>query len=425
MRRCTLIGTSVIILLFLFSAPPFTSRALASNPAAYEPDQMIVRLAPQNNGIQVINQLYGLATLDTIPSHPDIFLLQASPTANLPVLVQAVAADPRVLYAELNYLTSDPESGSTNRIYGWGDSVQFKDQAVRSQMDFDGAHGYSMGSGTLVAVLDSGIQADHAEFSGALAPLGFDFVDKDTDPSEEANGLDDDADGLVDEGYGHGTHVAGIVHLVAPEATLLPVRVLDSDSRGNIFMTASAIYYAAANGADVINLSLGSPDYSILLSEAVAEAASMGVVLVAAAGNTNSGVEQYPAAEVCALAVTSVKPNGHKSSFSAFGSWISVSALGERIYSPYPVDQYAAMSGTSMAAPFVAGQAALLRSLNPLLTLDDVGQLIGGTAQAATDPNYPGLLGEGRIDIFASLATLASGNWANPNHNLYAGCTGK
>ena len=390
----------------------------------YEPGQVVVRLVPGGD-IGEINQLYGTVVLDTIPGQPEIFLLQAPPGANLLELVLLLADDPQLLYAELNYLTADPESGSTNRIYGWGDSTTFKSQNANSKLNLEAAHGYSGGAGALVAVLDTGIQADHPEFVGLISPLGFDFVDGDPDPSEEANGLDDDLDGQVDEGYGHGTHVAGITHLVAPDATLLPLRVLNSDSRGNTFKTAAAVFYAAANGADVINLSLGSPERSLLLSEAVAEAAGLGAVVVAAAGNTDSAVEQYPAAENCALAITSVRTdNKKKSSFAAYGEWVSLAAPGDKITSTYPVDGYAATSGTSMATPFVAGQVALLRGLDPELALNEIGQLLGGTVEPVNDFFYPGMLGEGLIDILASLEALVSGFEADPGSNVFAECTG-
>jgi subtilisin family serine protease len=228
----------------------------------------------------------------------------------------------------------------------------------------------------------------------------------------------------VDELYGHGTHVTGIVHLVAPEARLLPLRVLNSDGRGNNFRTASAIVYATRQGADAINLSLGTSQPSALLRQVVGEAAQHGVVVVGAAGNLNMDAKQYPAAEACAIAVTSVNARDKKSSFANYGDWIGVAAPGENIYSTFPVNGYAWWSGTSMATPFVAGQAALLRGANLQLTLDEVGLLIGGTAVSLDrkNPAFRGQLGEGRIDLFASLESLVAHTWPTPEHNVFAGC---
>jgi subtilisin family serine protease len=224
--------------------------------------------------------------------------------------------------------------------------------------------------------------------------------------------------------YGHGTHVTGIVHLVAPDARLLPLRVLNSDGRGNNFRTASAIVYATHRGADAINLSLGTSHASALLRQVVGEAAQLGVVVVGAAGNLNTDAKQYPAAEACAIAVTSVNAQDKKSSFANYGDWIGVAAPGENIYSTFPVNGYAWGTGTSMATPFVAGQVALLQSADPQLTLDEVGRLIGGTARSLDkkNPAYRGLLGEGRIDLLASLDSLVTNAWPTSDRNLFAGC---
>src|SRR5262249_10039693 len=150
----------------------------------------------------------------------------------------------------------------------------------------------------------------------------------------------------------------------------------------------TAILYAATNGADVINLSLGTAHASVLLRDTVAEAAQMGAVVVAAAGNLNTSAKKYPAADVCAIAVTSVNAQAKQSCVANYGLWIGVAAPGESIYSTFPVNGYAWWSGTSMATPFVAGQVALLRSVNSGLTLDDIGSLIGGTA-FSLDPKNP------------------------------------
>lgn len=426
MRPPLKIGLTTILILFL-AISPFRSSARAAAPD-YEPGQIVVRLMPSTGDDPLgINQTYGTITLASLPNHSDIFLLQAPLGTNVEALVQVMLNDARLYYAELNYINESTEDGSTDRIYGWGgiDGSTMGSQDSAKSMQLEAAHDFSRGAGTLVAILDTGVQSNHPALADSFDALGYDFVDNDLAPTDDANGIDDDQDGRVDELYGHGTHVAGIVHLVAPEARLLPLRVLNSDGRGNNFRTASAILYAALRGADAINLSLGTPHQSALLQDAVNEAARLGAVVVAAAGNLNTNVQQYPAAEACVIAVTSVNPQDKKSSFANYGDWIGVAAPGENIYSTFPVNGYAWWSGTSMATPFVAAQAALLRGANPQLTLDEAGLLIGGTAAPLDlkNPAYRGRLGEGRIDILASLESLAANTWPTPEHNVFASCS--
>ena len=425
MRHLIRISLTICIILLL-AASFFRTSARAAAPN-YEPGQIVVKLAPASvNDLLRINQTYGTITLASLPNHSDVFLLQTPLGTSAENLVQVMLSDSRLVYAELNYINENTEDGSTDRIYGWGgtSSSTMTSQNSAQSTQLEAAHDFSRGAGTLVAILDTGVQSNHPALSNSLDVLGYDFVDNDLSPNDEANGLDDDGDGRVDELYGHGTHVAGIVHLVAPEARILPLRVLNSDGRGNNFRTASAIVYAAHRGADAINLSLGTPNQSALLRDAVSEAARLGAMVVAAAGNLNTDAQQYPAAETCAIAVTSVDVHDKKSSFANYGNWIGVAAPGENIYSAFPVDGYAWWSGTSMATPFVAGQAALLRSANPQLTLDEVGLLIGGSADPLdqTNPLYRGRLGEGRIDILSSLESLAANFWPSAEHNLFAGC---
>ena len=416
----------ILIALFLLLAS-LTVRpeqaAHASEPAAYEPGQIIVKLASLPLlTILDVNLTYGTNTITSLTNQSKVYLLQVPPGTTAEQLVQNMAGDSRLVYAELNHIHTTPEDSSTNRTYGWGES---SDPGPYTQPgDWAAAHSISQGNGVIVAVLDSGVQWDHPAFANRLDPLSFDFIDGDIWPDEEADGVDNDGDGLVDESYGHGTHVAGIVHLAAPDSLLMILRVLDSDGRGNDFRTADAILYAAMNGAQVINLSLGTSAPSITLREAVKQAAEMGVVVVAAAGNMDNSEPQYPAAELCALAVTSTDHEGYKSDFATYGSWVDVAAVGENIYSTFPGSQYAWWSGTSMSTPFVSGQAALLLGRVSSLSLNQIGVLIGGTADSldTLNPGYVGLLGKGQIDIQASLAAL-TGNGRPPQEgNLFAGC---
>lgn len=263
----------------------------------------------------------------------------------------------------------------------------------------------------VVAVVDSGVQLNHPALVGGLTTAQLDLIDGDDTPADAGNGIDDDGDGEIDEGAGHGTHVAGIVRLAAPDAQIMPIRALDSDGRGNAFAIAEAVYFAADNGAAVINLSLGMSAESEVLEETIRDIAGQGILIVAAAGNLNSDVVQYPAANECVVAVTAVGTGGVRADFANFGSWVGLTAPGVSIYSPFPVDGYSWWSGTSMATPFVAGQAALLFGNDPSLSSVAVAEYMGATAQDTdpANPDFQSKLGAGLIDTQAALLALAQG----------------
>ncbi|GAB4424274.1 MAG: hypothetical protein OHK0015_02800 [Chloroflexi bacterium OHK40] len=402
-------------------------------PAAADPgskqriDQVIVTLnQPSGASIEAINTHHGTRTITWLATDPTTYLLQAPSGTALQHLRARLTADSRVHVAELNFLGRAPEAHPRG-IDAWGgtDPSPGPLQPAVGTIRLDPALALSRGAGITVAILDTGLQLDHPAFEGALAPGGYDFIDGDNWPEDSANGLDDDGDGVIDEALGHGTHVAGIVRLVAPDARILPIRVLDSDGIGDVFTLVQAIEYATLQGATVINLSLGTDVPSEILSEAVRRASRAGVLVVASAGNDATGAPQFPAAYHCAIAVTSVDAAGNRSSFANYGPWISVAAPGERIFSAFPTSGYAWWSGTSMAAPFVAGQAALIRSAGPGLEVREVGAIIGGTAHGphhgiggspvddlATDSASSMVdteLGDGLIDLTASVEAALSG----------------
>ena len=214
-----------------------------------------------------------------------------------------------------------------------------------------------LGLGVVVAVIDTGVDTEHPALSEALSPLGWNFVDNNNDPSE--------AGAHEDPSFGHGTVVAGIVRQIAPRATILPIRALDADGSGDVINVVRAVYYAVDSGADIINLSLGGPEESPALSEAVRYANSQGVFVTVTAGNDNRSELNFPgriASERSlefVISVTSVDRRDSKSSFSNYGSEAEIAAPGENIFGPYPDLGLASWSGTSMAAPQVAGALAL------------------------------------------------------------------
>ncbi len=363
------------------------------------------------------------------------------------------AGPPSLIYAELNYTTDAPEDSRYMRGRGdsaptpTSESAPYKDQYAVDALNLPQANNVNKGAGTTVAVLDTGAQLDHSELRGSLV-RGYDFIEDigDTNgPTDEPNRIDDDNDGNVDEAVGHGTHVAGIVHLTAPDAKIMPMRVLDSDGRGNIFVIAEAVQRAVDpdgkpgtdDGVGVINMSLSSSRGSNLIRDvsedleadddddddggddddtgpALSGVPTRGVTVVGSAGNDDAEQRAYPAAEEGVIGVASVDQDEKKSDFSNyFGSpEVDVSAPGDDIYSLFPTDQYAEWDGTSMAAPFVAGQAALIRSMRPNLPSTgqsgqpSVTEFITTTASSIDEANkntdWAGKLGAGHADVYKS-----------------------
>lgn len=259
-----------------------------------------------------------------------------------------------------------------------------------------------------VAVLDTGIDYTHPELEGRVIK-GYNFVD---------NSLD------VMDRFGHGTHVAGIIGAkgnngigvagIAWNVNLLAVKVLGDNGQGSTAAVMKGIQYAADMGAKVINLSLGSPDTTVdpALQSAIAYANQKGSLVIAAAGNNRGGVGS-PANDPGALAVSSTSKFlfwEYLSWFSNRGDKIEVSAPGGGIWSTVPMNPnktgatgYAKLSGTSMACPMVAGEAALLFAKYPNWTNEMVKarilSAVDDKGASGRDPKY----GYGRINLAKAL----------------------
>ncbi|MBI5667897.1 MAG: S8 family serine peptidase [Chloroflexi bacterium] len=204
----------------------------------------------------------------------------------------------------------------------------------------------------IVAIVDSGICADHPDLAGRILP-GYDFVDRDGQP-QDALGHGCGVAGIVAANASNGEGIAGI----APNVQVLPLRALDSRGIGTYSNVAAAIVYAADHGAAVINLSLGGTTPSELLQNAVDYAIAKGALVIAAAGNTGGAV-LYPAAYAPVIAVASVDSSLQRSRFSSYGPEIDLFAPGENILTTSHDGGYQPMTGTSFAAPQAAGIAAL------------------------------------------------------------------
>jgi thermitase len=268
---------------------------------------------------------------------------------NVQNAIESYEKNPEVEYAEPNYTYS--ASWTPNDTYY--SYYQYAPQKVQAPSAWDVTRG---SSSVKVAIIDTGVDYNHPDLAGKVVK-GYDFVDDDWDPMD----LND-----------HGTHCAGVTAAatnnsrgiagMAPNVTLLAVRVLDASGNGSLDDVAAGITYAADAGAKVISLSLGGPSSATTLQNAVNYAASKGVVVVAAAGNESTSAPSYPAYYSNAIAVAATDSYDRLASFSNYGSWVDVAAPGVDILSTVPGGYYAYMSGTSMATPLVAGIAGLLAS---------------------------------------------------------------
>jgi thermitase len=289
--------------------------------------------------------------------------------------------DPDVKYVDYNYLrlpAFQPDDSLFNRVKQWNLYT------IGAPEAWDTA----LGRGAKVAVVDSGIDADHPDFRGKIAAQ-IDVVDNDK---------------KAQDGVGHGTHVAGTVAAATdngegvaaacPSCKLLVARCGDQSGSSDSDVV-QGIYWSVENGAQVINLSLGSEGDSIILEHAVDYAWRHGVVVVAAAGNKNTDRPSYPAAYDNVISVAATDEDDEKASFSNFGK-IDVAAPGVNILSTFPRNRYATSDGTSMASPHVAALAGLLASQGR--TAPEIRRRIERTAVDLGAARKDKYFGWGRID---------------------------
>ncbi len=354
-----------------------------------------------------------------------------------------LAKDPDVLSAELNPVVTNPSLFVRS-------TVSFPDGFAAPGLtiaDFSAQQHLfellrleevtlrSRGAGALVAVIDSGVDRSHPALASNLW----------TNPGEQPDGFDNDGDGLVDDtnGWnfvdgnndpnelpgdpqttvaGHGTFIAGLITMLAPDCRIMPIRAFPPSGMSDAFTVAAAVKYAADHGADVINLSLGSSEPSDILASAILDARLRGITLVAAAGNDASSIDpQFPSTLAEVIATTAIDLGSHKATFSNFGDHVDVSAPGVSLISAYPGEGgYARWSGTSFAAPFAAAEAALLIAVDPRLR--DVKSVIEEAAVNIDDlnPGLAGKLGRGRVDPLAALQSLNSSAVTRPIADVHS-----
>jgi subtilisin family serine protease len=373
----------------------------------YALNQAIVRLTPAGN-IDLINQIWGTSVIDSIPSRR-VYLLELSNPSLLDTLISVLDQAPEVVFADYNYNDSSPESRHLIVIVVIGSTGQdVEDQGAVARVRADEANAVSSGAGTRVAVLDTGAELDHPYLQGHLDTLNaWDYVEGDAHAEDSANGVDDDGDGLTDGGAGHGTMVAGVIRTIAPGALILPIRVLNDEGRGTVFMVTQGIFRALEADADVINLSLGTTSYSDAIHDALVAARAVGVPVVAAAGNDSANTAHYPARDSLAFAITATDSADVKADLANYALEIDLCAPGVGILSSYLDGAFGIGTGTSFAAPFASATLALLRSMADGAFLDSVQQwTMDGSANVNSIPEnqaWLGMIGAGRVDCYGAV----------------------
>lgn len=269
--------------------------------------------------------------------------------------------------------------------------------------DIKARSSWSMAAASVVvAVLDTGVN-QHEDLVGRVLP-GYNSWDSSTD---------------VDDVSMHGTHVAGIIAAnsnnnlgiagVSANAVILPVKVLNDSGSGTTSSVANGLIWATDNGAKVVNLSLGGSTDSSVLRSAVDYADARGVLVIAAAGN--QGVDSstmYPAAYDNVIAVAATAQDRSVASFSSRGTYVDVAAPGSAIASTTGTNTYAYMSGTSMAAPHVVAQAAVLAGLYPQSTATQLRNYIESTLTDIDQPGRDVSSGGGLVDVSAAIQAAAA-----------------
>jgi serine protease len=330
-----------------------------------------------------------------------------------PELLKKLKADPAVEIASLDY-TRRSSATPNDKFYA-------TDQKYLPTIRMPQAWDLTKSAGTqTVAVLDTGIDAGHPDLTGRTLP-GRNEIRPGTTPNDD-NGHGTMTAGIIGANTNNGVGLAG----VAWSAKILPVKVLDAEGSGTDAVIIAGINWAAANGAKVINLSLGGPDDNPLLHDAITQAVAKGIVVVAAAGNTGVGAPEYPAAYPEVIAVGATDNNGALTAFSTHGDWVDIAAPGWDIFSTGPRSltlpeylPYWTGSGTSFSAPMVAGVAALLRNKFPTYTPAQIAARLKSTARDAGPRGIDPYYGAGILDAYNALGgTWAAEFWtAGPDGN--------
>jgi hypothetical protein len=334
----------------------------------------------------------------------DALALSVDP-AGVDQLIARLSANPQVAYAEPDYRLHLARTPNDPR---------YNEQWALPQISAPAAWERSTGTTVRIAVVDTGVYAEHPELAGRVLP-GRDFVYDDDDAADD---------------NGHGTFIAGVIGAAGDDGVgvagvcwscqILPVKVMDAEGNGGASDVAQGIRWAVDQGAQVINISVGGPRNPTVLRDAIAYAESRGALVVGAAGNEalDGNPIEYPSAYASVLAVGATTRDDRHAVFSNYGEQLDLAAPGVAItsttWTPGAAASYATADGTSMATPFVAGVAGLLLSVNPALTAEQLRQLLLASADDVAAPGWDVYTGAGRVNAQRALDAAAASSADDP-----------
>lgn len=347
-------------------------------------------------GIQDVKSTFYFSENDALRR---TFRIYFRDTARSKIFLRKLKANPLVEYAE--FIPEDrffytPNDLGPNTTSGNGQWYLYR---IRAQQAWDLQRGKSS---VIVAVVDDAVQTNHPELKGFCLP-GRDVAENTPVPDPP------------DTSYSHGTHVAGIIAAqtnnlqgiasLAHGVSILPVKITLTGQPK--FPTAGyeGISWAVSNSANIINVSWGSENVSFTAQTVIKSAIDAGITVIAAAGNSGNSSVNYPAGYPGVISVSSTTSLDVKATSSNFGTWIDISAPGDKIRSTIPFDKYGFKNGTSFASPLVAALAALIISNKSDITSAEIEGCIKSSADNidALNPNFVGQLGAGRINAEKAL----------------------
>ncbi len=286
------------------------------------------------------------------------------------------------------------------------EDLLFMVQWTRDHLQADEAHQYATGAGVTVAILDGGFNLAHPDLVGHISPYAYDAIDGDWDPEDLGNGFDDDFDGITDGGVGHGTFVAGMVLLAAPDAIIQPIRIRDDEGWGFNHEMMDGLIMAWKARADIVNISGYSAfDPAGEIVDLIASMRAAGIRVIVSAGNDGVGALGELAHCPDTLAVGSTDTDDVRAWFSNFDDHAvpgMIMAPGVNLYGAYGTpddDSSAYWSGTSFSCGLVSGAAALAIQLDPALSATALFDLLRQSTDPAFDDEGLVLPGTGRINL--------------------------